>query len=246
MFSKRTRLSVWAIAVALSVLLTACGGSSDPESVSFAISVAGGAVMGGAATHTVKQGDTVRLSFTSDVAGQVHLHGYDHVVDVKVRESADMTFVANATGLFVIEMHQGAVSDHDHEDGAAAACNVDVTGVEVHAMAMPASEAGHYTVSVEMENFELSSVADNHWHLAVDGNVVGMYADPSVDVMVGDGSHELTVSLSDANHCVLPVEDTVMVGEGDGHDEMAMEDIEHEHPTEEVTIVLGSLEVRPR
>lgn len=55
----------------------------------------------------VKQGDTVRLRWTSDRRIDLHLHGYDIEVRVEPGVAADMTFTARAAGRFPIEEHKG-------------------------------------------------------------------------------------------------------------------------------------------
>ena len=50
-------------------------------------------------------GDTVRLRFRSDVAEEVHIHGYDRYVQVPAGGSAGARFKADAEGIFEIESH---------------------------------------------------------------------------------------------------------------------------------------------
>jgi hypothetical protein len=52
----------------------------------------------------VKKGSTVTLQVTSDVADEVHLHGYDKHVDVEKGGTARLTFTANLTGVFEVEL----------------------------------------------------------------------------------------------------------------------------------------------
>lgn len=50
-------------------------------------------------------GETVRLRFVSDVAEEIHIHGYDRYVQVPGGGSARTRFEADAEGIFEIEAH---------------------------------------------------------------------------------------------------------------------------------------------
>ena len=54
----------------------------------------------------VKQGDAVRLRWTSDRRIALHLHGYDIEIKVDPGAVADMAFTARATGRFPVEEHK--------------------------------------------------------------------------------------------------------------------------------------------
>jgi hypothetical protein len=69
-----------------------------------AITVAGGKVSGPAGRVKVAKGSTVTLQVTSDVADEVHLHGYDKSVDVEKGGTATLTFQATLTGVFEVEL----------------------------------------------------------------------------------------------------------------------------------------------
>jgi len=69
------------------------------------IRMRGRAPVGEPETLTFKSGDTVRLRFRSDVAEEVHIHGYDRYVDVPAGGTATARFEANAEGIFEIESH---------------------------------------------------------------------------------------------------------------------------------------------
>lgn len=66
-------------------------------------------------TISVKQGEDIKLIFSSDVEMEVHLHGYDIKLIVGHKEESIMEFTANATGRFAITSHQGLESQHDHK-----------------------------------------------------------------------------------------------------------------------------------
>lgn len=52
------------------------------------------------------QGQPVRIVVTSDVADQVHVHGYDLEAEVGAGESVTLDFVADQTGQFEVELHE--------------------------------------------------------------------------------------------------------------------------------------------
>ena len=69
------------------------------------IRIKGGGPVGDPKTLEFDSGDTVRLRFRSDVAEEVHIHGYDKYVDVPAGGTATTRFEANAEGVFEIESH---------------------------------------------------------------------------------------------------------------------------------------------
>ena len=56
-------------------------------------------------TIRVQQGDAVTLRWTSDQTLTLHLHGYDIERRVVPGTTTTMSFTANATGRFSIEVH---------------------------------------------------------------------------------------------------------------------------------------------
>jgi hypothetical protein len=93
------------------VVCAACG-SVDEESSSTAstglrtitIVVENGAPVGGIQRPTVEHGEEVALVIRSDIADDVHLHGYDRKQEVKPGGSARIVFVANLPGRSVVEL----------------------------------------------------------------------------------------------------------------------------------------------
>jgi heme/copper-type cytochrome/quinol oxidase subunit 2 len=53
-----------------------------------------------------EQGDTVRFRVRSDVADEVHVHGYDVMKDVEPGRTVTFSFPADITGIFEIELEQ--------------------------------------------------------------------------------------------------------------------------------------------
>ena len=62
-------------------------------------------------THRVKiqAGHRVRLLVISDTADEVHVHGYDHRVDVQPGIQAVVEFVADQSGLFEVELEEAGL-----------------------------------------------------------------------------------------------------------------------------------------
>jgi hypothetical protein len=70
------------------------------------IRYAAGKVSGTAARVKVKRGSTVALVVTSDVADEIHLHGYDKSVDVTKGGTATLQFRATIPGVFEVELEK--------------------------------------------------------------------------------------------------------------------------------------------
>lgn len=72
----------------------------------FTFTIAGGVADPQLEQHRVAQGSTVRIEVTSDVADELHLHGYDETADVTAGETAVIEFTADLTGRFELETHE--------------------------------------------------------------------------------------------------------------------------------------------
>jgi len=68
------------------------------------IVVVGGVPKGGIVRKTVNEGDHVVVVVKSDVADEVHVHGYDLKGDVAAGGTARIAFVAKTPGRFEIEL----------------------------------------------------------------------------------------------------------------------------------------------
>ncbi|HYM64236.1 MAG TPA: hypothetical protein VES61_06110 [Gaiellaceae bacterium] len=66
--------------------------------------VRGGQAVGGVKRPTVRQGERVVLVIRSDVADEVHLHGYDVKRDVTPGAPAHLAFRATIAGRFEVEL----------------------------------------------------------------------------------------------------------------------------------------------
>jgi cytoskeletal protein RodZ len=74
-----------------------------------AIVVEGGQPSGGIQRVTLSKGEKVALVVTSDVADEIHLHGYDLSADVAAGGSATIRFTADTVGRFEVELEERRV-----------------------------------------------------------------------------------------------------------------------------------------
>jgi hypothetical protein len=70
----------------------------------YTVVVKGAKPVGGVKKVTVKKGDTVNLVVKSDVADEIHIHGYDVHKTVKAGGSVRFRFKASIDGKFEIEL----------------------------------------------------------------------------------------------------------------------------------------------
>ena len=74
------------------------------------ILVRGGKPVGGVQKITLTKGDRVRIEVSSpDTTDEIHLHGYDLKRDLKAGGSVRFSFVANADGIYEIELEGAGV-----------------------------------------------------------------------------------------------------------------------------------------
>jgi hypothetical protein len=89
---------------------TTAGGAttSTPTTAGTVLSVTvrGGSVVEGASRQRATVNQPVTIRVTSDVAEEVHVHGYDKRVDVTPGRPAEVTFVANIPGVFEVEFER--------------------------------------------------------------------------------------------------------------------------------------------
>ena len=89
-------------------------GSSASASASSAadvveIRVSSGTVTGGLQRKKIALGATVVVRVTSDVADEIHVHGYDKKADVEANGTADVEFTADIPGVFEVELEQASL-----------------------------------------------------------------------------------------------------------------------------------------
>jgi hypothetical protein len=76
--------------------------SSGPQNVTLNVTVTKGTSMN-PSDLSAHHNDTVTINITSDMDGEVHLHGYDLAFDTKAGQVVSQTFKAVNTGDFPIE-----------------------------------------------------------------------------------------------------------------------------------------------
>jgi hypothetical protein len=89
--------------------------SSTATGEAIEVTVAGGAVVGGAQRKQVPLGQAVVLRVTSDVADEVHVHGYDKKADVASGGTAEISFTADIPGIFEVELENAKLKLVDLE-----------------------------------------------------------------------------------------------------------------------------------
>jgi hypothetical protein len=76
-----------------------------PEPQVATIVVRDGEPVGGVQELTFSKGDDIRFVVESDVADEVHLHGYDVTMDVEAGGKAEFDLPATLDGVFEVELH---------------------------------------------------------------------------------------------------------------------------------------------
>ena len=77
------------------------------------IVIVDGAPKGGIVRQSVNKGDHVVLVVKSDVADEIHLHGYDKSTDVTAGGTARLPFTATIPGQFEVELENRGVQIAD-------------------------------------------------------------------------------------------------------------------------------------
>ena len=80
------------------------GGADDTTAQTKTITVVNGQPQGGVQTVSYKKGDQIRLKVQSDVADEIHVHGYDLKKDVAKGGSVTFNFKATIEGRFEVEL----------------------------------------------------------------------------------------------------------------------------------------------
>lgn len=214
----------------------------------------------------VTQGDTVRLTLTSDEPGEVHLHGYDLTASVSPDHPAELTFEATTAGAFGINFHVFG-GDSLHSDSITVESE---TPVSVAITAEPDAHGG-VNVRIATEGFRFAEeLVDQphapgvgHAHIYVDGEKLGRVFDSEYHIPeLSPGEREIRVSLNINDHSELVydganVESTVTVtvpdvGQGTEHGESHGAGDGHSHGGDDhsekaivAEVHLGNLEVYP-
>ena len=217
-------IPVVALAAALALIL-ACGGG-EPEELTFTLEIKDRALAQGNTTLEAKQNDKITIELTSDELVNYHLHGYDLEGDVGPNMPVTMEFDAYATGSFPFTIHipsaDGSGGNHTHGEDVDE-CKAELAPgdpmPQISVSAGPADDPNLIEVAVETQNIELAPDG-NHWHLQVNGEPIGMYANPQVTFdsrrYESSGEYEIMVSLNNAQHCDYGIQamTTVMLDDG--------------------------------
>lgn len=101
------RLAAALVALAFAVVLAACGGSDGPvaDAYEIEVDVTDGTVDTAEDTVEVAVGGTVRVTVTSDVDDEVHVHGVDRTVDLSAGVPATLEFTVDEPGVYEVETH---------------------------------------------------------------------------------------------------------------------------------------------
>ena len=111
--------------LATAVLLACETASVRAAEVAFDLKIDKGKVPPSMRLIRVKQGDSVRLRWTTDRPIMLHLHGYDIEKKVEPGTVSEMTFEAHATGRFPVEEHKpNAQGGHAHGEAPLARIEV--------------------------------------------------------------------------------------------------------------------------
>ena len=117
----RTRRACAALGVLL-LSLNALAHAGEPipnAEFVFDIKMEGGRVSQSMRVIRLRQGDAVRLRWTSDRQVLLHLHGYDIETKIEPGAVAEMAFIAHATGRFSVEEHKPkAQGGHSHGEAS--------------------------------------------------------------------------------------------------------------------------------
>jgi heme/copper-type cytochrome/quinol oxidase subunit 2 len=68
-----------------------------------------GEPVGGVKRLEYERGERVRFSVKSDVADEVHVHGFDVTRDVPANRSVRFAFPADIEGVFEVELHDAHI-----------------------------------------------------------------------------------------------------------------------------------------
>ncbi|GAA4043749.1 hypothetical protein [Nonomuraea soli] len=81
------------------------GTPTGAADASATVTVSGGKVSPPPGWLSVAKGQQVSLTVTSDVADELHVHGYDVTAELPAGQAVTVTFVADLTGVFEVETH---------------------------------------------------------------------------------------------------------------------------------------------
>jgi hypothetical protein len=92
------------VAVVGIVVAISAGGSKEKTVTAATIEVKNAKPVGGVQTVKFKKGGEINLTVHSDVADEVHFHGYDVMKDVKAGGTVQFKMPATIDGVFEVEL----------------------------------------------------------------------------------------------------------------------------------------------
>ena len=118
---------IYLISILPMILIGASCVTSEPQDVTFDVTITEGTWNVAGNVIKVNQGDHVTINVESDAKGGFHIHGYDLFNEVAPDTPLTFDFEAAATGKFEIMFHpfslasdmdegHGGVESHGHED----------------------------------------------------------------------------------------------------------------------------------
>jgi hypothetical protein len=114
----RAGAAIAAVAIALAAA-AAHVAAACAEERAFTL-VVGAAAPAEPAVFAARKGDTVTIALRSEIAAEIHLHGYDLEARLAAGATATWRFAARATGRFPVDVHRpGAASGQRHAPPAA-------------------------------------------------------------------------------------------------------------------------------
>lgn len=96
--------------VQASATSVASGIASDAAQQTISVTVSGGKASGQTGRQKVALGSRVRITVTSDVADEIHVHVYDLSQPVSADAPASVEFVADKPGVVEVELHRSKVT----------------------------------------------------------------------------------------------------------------------------------------
>ena len=126
MTARPSRFPLALTGLALALGLTACAGTAAPDTAAdsssaqtsssstastpagqrIEVQVSGGQVSGDTGRVPVAADEHVTLVITSDVADEVHVHGYDLEAELSPGQPTELVFDATIPGVFEVELHE--------------------------------------------------------------------------------------------------------------------------------------------
>ncbi len=82
---------------------------ATPKPQEFQITIKENKIVSGNSVIRVKRDQEVKLKVTSDVAEELHLHGYDKTLDLEPNVQSELKFMADISGRFPLELHNAEV-----------------------------------------------------------------------------------------------------------------------------------------